>query len=95
MTFTPINKYIQIKPIEVQQNVAGFVLDGKTIARKQDEQAHIVKCISVAMDSSLNGGLLKKPYPLLIVDKQMIEEFVYDGEKLYIIKEQHIKGIIE
>ena len=88
--FHPINKYVQVKPIDILETSSGIMLDPNTLKRKQEEQAHLVKCLSIAHDVSV----IVQPGDILLVDKQMIEDFTCEGKKVSIIKEQHIKGIL-
>ena len=95
MTFQPHNKYIQIKEIELENKVDNFIFDEKTLLRKKEEQAHIVSFVSCAGDCLWATWDTIKVGDLLLVDKQMIEEYIINKEKVLIIKEQHIKGFVK
>ena len=89
--FKPVNRYIQIKlPEIVQQTSSGIVLPDDF---KPTEERHgLATVINFAIDVRFKDQLAN--HPEVIVDKSMIEEITVNNEKISVILDNYVVGII-
>lgn len=89
--FKPVNRYIQIKIEEkVPQTTSAIVLpdDFKPI----EERYGPAQVLSCAEDVRFKEDLTS--FPRIIVDKSMIEEITINNEKISIVLDNYVVGII-
>ena len=94
--FKPVNRYIQIKlPQVVAQTPSGIVLPDDY---KPTEERHItVEVAAYASDVRFKDQLVMcgGQGASVIVDKSMIEEITVDNERISVVLDNYVVGIIQ
>jgi len=93
--FKPVNRYIQIKlPQVVAQTPSGIVLPDDY---KPTEERHItVEVAAYASDVRFKDQLVMcGDRASVIVDKSMIEEITVDNERINVVLDNYVVGIIK
>jgi len=90
--FKPVNRYIQIKLPEtpVSQTTSGIVLpDDFKPAEERYGTATVISCatdVRFGAELSMNSKV--------VIDKSMVEEITVDNERINVVLDNYIVGII-
>ena len=89
--FRPVNRYIQIKlPELTSQMPSGIVLPDDF--KPTEERYGIATVVNYAKDVRFKDQLAHNPQ--VVVDRSMIEEITVNNEKINVILDNYIVGII-
>ena len=90
--FKPVNRYIQIKlPELISQTSTGIVLPDDF--KPTEERYGVVTVMNYAKDVRFKDQLAHDPQ--VVVDRSMIEEITINNEKINIILDNYVVGIIK
>ena len=89
MTFTPVNNYLWVRPVEDSEP------EGSGILLPQDYRAvespfAVVEVVNCSGDSGVLWGAGLQ----LVVEAHMLRDIQHNGETFTVIKENHVIGIL-
>ena len=89
MTFTPVNNYLYVRPLDIPE------ADDPGILLPQDYRAvtnpfRVVEIVNCSGDSGTLWGRGLQ----VVVEAQMLKEIQHNGETFTVIKENHVIGIL-
>ena len=89
--FKPVNRYIQIKLPELKpQTSSGIVLPDDF--KPTEERYQTVTVMGFAKDVRFKDQLVHNPQ--VVVDRSMIEEITINNEKINVVLDNYVVGII-
>ena len=90
--FKPVNRYIQIKLPEtpVSQTTSGIVLPDDF--KPAEERYGTAIVVSYAVDVRFNTELSMNSK--VVIDKSMVEEITVDNERINVVLDNYVIGII-
>lgn len=80
MFFYPVNGYIRVEKLPSQEESTSLVYI-------PEDSLHVA---SVALVRVVDDNPERR---LLAVDATMLEEFAFEGETIYLVKQQYVKGM--